>query len=117
MKPAPRASWRQIAWLFVALAWTTLPALAQEQSAPDPADSLTGTIFRWLNFALVMGGIIYLIRKLGAPYFRQNAHSISRSIRQAAEERAAAERELNEISQKLAKINLEIQDMRRTSGE
>jgi len=116
MKPAPRICWRQAASLFIALAWTTLPALAQEQSAPDPADSLTGTIFRWLNFALVMGGIIYLIRKVGAPYFRQNARSISQSIRRAAEERAGAERELNEISQKLAKINLEIQDMRRTAA-
>ena len=55
------------------LAWTALPALAQEQSAPDPADSLAGTIFRWLNFALVVGGIAYLIRKVGAPYFRENA--------------------------------------------
>ena len=55
------------------LACTALPALAQEQSAPDPADSLAGTIFRWLNFALVFGGIVYLIRKVGAPYFRENA--------------------------------------------
>ncbi len=120
MKLAPRTQWRQIGTSMVVglmvLAWTALPALAQEQSAPDPADSLTGTIFRWLNFALVMGVIIYLIRKLGAPYFRQNAQSISQSIRRAAEERAAAERELNEVSQKLAKIDLEIQDMRRTAA-
>jgi F-type H+-transporting ATPase subunit b len=120
MKLAPRSQWRQIGTSMVAglmaLAWTALPALAQEQSAPDPADSLTGTIFRWLNFALVMGVIIYLIRKVGAPYFRQNAQAISQSIRQAAEERAAAERELNEVTQKLAKIDLEIQDMRRTAA-
>jgi F-type H+-transporting ATPase subunit b len=120
MKLAPRTQWRQIGTSMVVgltvLAWTALPALAQEQTAPDPADSLTGTIFRWLNFALVMGVIIYLIRKVGAPYFRQNAQAISQSIRQAAEERAAAERELNEVSQKLAKIDLEIQDMRRTAA-
>jgi F-type H+-transporting ATPase subunit b len=120
MKLAPRTQWRQIGTSMVVglmvLAWTALPALAQEQTAPDPADSLTGTIFRWLNFALVMGVITYLIRKVGAPYFRQNAQAISQSIRQAAEERAAAERELNEVSQKLAKIDLEIQDMRRTAA-
>ena len=120
MKLAPRTQWRQIGTSVVVglmvLACTALPALAQEQNAPDPADSLTGTIFRWLNFALVMGVIIYLIGKVGAPYFRQNAQAISQSIRQAAEERAAAERELNEVSQKLAKIDLEIQDMRRTAA-
>jgi F-type H+-transporting ATPase subunit b len=130
MKPAERWGRREFAYSLglgaraavrltaglALLAWTTLPALAQEQSAPDPADSLTGTIFRWLNFALVMGVIIYLISKVGAPYFRQNAQAISQSIRQAAEERAAAEHELNEISQKLAKIDVEIQQMRRTAA-
>ena len=116
MKTAPRASWRQIAYLLIVLACAALPALAQEQGAPDPADSLTGTVFRWLNFALVMGGIIYLIRKGGAPYFRQNAQAISHSIHQAAKERADAERELNEVSQKLAKIDAEIQEMRRTAA-
>jgi F0F1-type ATP synthase membrane subunit b/b' len=116
MKMARRASWRQIASFFIVLAWTALPALAQEQGAPDPADSTAGIIFRWLNFALVMGGIIYLIRKMGAPYFRQNAQAISQSIRQAADERAAAERELNEVSQKLAKVDVEIQELRRTAA-
>ena len=128
MKAARRGGWRErrsilgvgpvvrLAGVLVMLAWTALPARAQEQSAPDPADSLAGTIFRWLNFALVAGGIAYLIVKMGAPYFRENAQAISRSIRQAADERAAAERELNEVSQKLAKIDLEIQDLRKTAA-
>jgi F-type H+-transporting ATPase subunit b len=105
------AGW-SVAGLAV-LVCTALPALAQEQSAPDPADSLAGTIFRWLNFALVFGGIAYLIRKVGVPYFRENAKSISNSIRRAADERAGAERELNEASEKLARIDGEIQEMRR----
>jgi F-type H+-transporting ATPase subunit b len=116
MKRVRRGRGLEVAYRFVAglaaLAWTALPAQAQEQSAPDPADSLAGTIFRWLNFALVVGGIAYLIRKLGAPYFRENAKSIANSIRQAADERAGAERELNEASEKLARIDREIQDMR-----
>jgi F-type H+-transporting ATPase subunit b len=107
---ATSSSVRMIVSLAV-LAWTALPALAQEQGAPDPADSVAGSIFRWLNFALVLGAIIYLIRKAGAPYFRQNAQAIGQSIRQAAEERAAAERELSEATQKLATIDREIQAM------
>ncbi len=67
---------RVIASLAV-MALTALPALAQEQSAPETsADSVTGSVYRWLNFALVVGGIVYFIRKVGAPYFRQNAQSI-----------------------------------------
>jgi len=116
MRRGQHTGWRYAATSLLVLGWTALPALAAEQSAPDPADSVAGLVFRWLNFALVVGGIVYFIRKVGAPYFRQNAQAIGQSIRQAAEERAAAERELNEASQKLAKINLEIQDLRRAAA-
>ena len=115
MRRKQRKHWLQIAAFAAGFLVTTLPALAQEQSAPDPADSLTGTIFRWLNFALVIFGLGYLIRKAGAPFFRENAKAIGQSIRQAGEERAAAERELNELTQRLAKIDAEIAEMRRAA--
>ena len=76
-----------------ALALTSLPLLAQE-AAPDPTDLPVGTLFRWLNFVLVFGGIAYLIVKMGAPYFRTSAQAISGAIQEAAETRAAAAREL-----------------------
>ena len=90
------------------------PLLAQE-TAPDPADTATGTIFRWLNFLLVMGGIAYLIGKFGAPYFRSHAAGIAKSIRDAAEMRAASERELREVDERVASLNLEIQELRRVA--
>jgi F-type H+-transporting ATPase subunit b len=90
------------------------PLLAEE-AAPDPADTPVGTIFRWLNFLLVMGGIAYLIGKFGAPYFRSHAEGISKSIREAAEMRAASERELREVDERVASLNLEIQELRRVA--
>ena len=36
---------------------------------PSPADSSTGWVFRWLNFAIVLAIVIYALRK-AAPYFR-----------------------------------------------
>jgi F0F1-type ATP synthase membrane subunit b/b' len=116
MKSQQRSQWRQIAvTLLIAVACTALPALAQEQSAPDPADSTAGTIFKWLNFVVVFGGIAYLIRKVGAPYFRQNAQSIGQSIRQAADERTRAQQQLNEVTQKIAGIDSEIREMRKAA--
>jgi F0F1-type ATP synthase membrane subunit b/b' len=91
------------------------PLLAAEEAAPDPADTATGTIFRWLNFLLVMGGIAYLIGKFGAPYFRSRAEGIAKSIRDAAEMRAASERELREVDERVASLNLEIQELRRVA--
>ncbi len=91
------------------------PLLAAEEAAPDPADTAMGTIFRWLNFLLVMGGIAYLIGKFGAPYFRSHAAGIAKSIRDAAEMRAASERELREVDERVASLNLEIQELRRVA--
>jgi F-type H+-transporting ATPase subunit b len=91
------------------------PLLAAEEAAPDPADTATGTIFRWLNFLLVMGGIAYLIGKFGGPYFRSHAEGIAKSIRDAAEMRAASERELREVDERVASLNLEIQELRRVA--
>jgi F0F1-type ATP synthase membrane subunit b/b' len=117
MKSDRRWHWPQIiATFLLTVAWTALPALAQEQSAPDPADSTAGTIFKWLNFAIVFGGIAYLVAKAGGPYFRQHAQSISQSIRQAAEERARAQQELNDVTQKLAHIDSEVQEMRKAAA-
>jgi F-type H+-transporting ATPase subunit b len=87
------------------------PAVAQEGEA-SPADSPTGWIFRWLNFALVFGGIAYAIGKWGAPYFRQQAEEISRKIAEGARAREAAERQRREIQAKLAGLEDEINRLR-----
>jgi F0F1-type ATP synthase membrane subunit b/b' len=102
--------------IAVTLALTSLPLLAAEEAAaPDPAEMPVGTLFRWLNFLLVFGGIGYMVVKLGAPYFRGNARQISGAIKQATETRAAAERELREAEQRTAALNLTIQDLRRAA--
>ncbi len=108
-------------WLFcevlvaglLMLFFAALPVLAAEDNTPDPTNTPAGTIFRWLNFALVMGGIVYLVGKSGAPYFRAHARSISNATREASDARAAADRELREVDQRVAALNLTIQDLRR----
>jgi len=92
----------------------SLPALAQENS-PDVTSTPLGTVFRWLNFALVFGGLAYVVGKYGAPYFRGRAQAINKAIEEANQTRAAAERELREASQKMAGIETEIEQERRTA--
>jgi F-type H+-transporting ATPase subunit b len=94
--------------------WAALPALAQEGS-PDASTTPVGILFRWLNFILVIGALAYLIVKFGGPYFRGNAESIARSIAEAAERRAAAERELQAATEKLAGVAREIQEEHRAA--
>ena len=118
MKTVPgRWSWVRAAVFRFGLALfgvASLPALAQE-SSPDAASMPIGTVFRWLNFLLVVGALAYLIGKFGAPYFRGRAQSIAQAIGEANQTRSAAERELREAAEKLAAVQSEIEQERRTA--
>lgn len=87
------------------------PALAQEGEG-SPADSPTGWVFRWLNFAIVFGAIGYAMVKYAAPVFRRHADEISRQIAEGARAREAAERQRKEIEAKLAGLEAEVAEMR-----
>jgi F0F1-type ATP synthase membrane subunit b/b' len=106
-----RSFCRALGCAAVFLLWAASPALAQEGET-SPADSPIGWIFRWLNFALVFGGIAYAIWKWGAPYFRQQAEEISRKIAEGVRAREAAERQRHEIQAKLAGLEDEIKRLR-----
>jgi F0F1-type ATP synthase membrane subunit b/b' len=66
---------------------------------------------------LVAGGFAYVLKKFGAPYFRGHARSISQAIQEAAEARAAAEREVAQADQRLANLQTEIEGLRRAAKQ
>jgi F0F1-type ATP synthase membrane subunit b/b' len=94
------------------LFFTVLPVLAAEGAEPNPADSTTGLIFRWLNFLIVFGGIAYLIAKYGGAFFRGNAKQIAASIVEASSAKAEANRELREVETKLERLDRAVAEMR-----
>jgi F0F1-type ATP synthase membrane subunit b/b' len=89
-----------------------LPAFAAEGAEPNPADSSAGMIFRWLNFALVFGGIGYLIAKHGGAFFTANARAISASIREGTAAKEEADRQLREVDAKIAGLDQEVAELR-----
>ena len=93
----------------------TLPALAAEGAEPNPADSPAGLIFRWLNFALVFGGIAYLIAKHGGAFFGANAKAISASIREGAAAKEEATRQLQEVETKISRLDQEVTTLRESA--
>jgi F0F1-type ATP synthase membrane subunit b/b' len=95
--------------IFFAVA---LPVLAAEGAEPDPADSTTGLIFRWLNFLIVFGGIAYLIAKYGGAFFKGHAKEIAASIVQGSEAKAEAEHELHEVVVKIEHLDQDVAEMR-----
>lgn len=86
------------------------PVLAQEGET-SPAESATGQIFRWLNFAIIFGLIVYGLRKAG-PYFRSRSEEISRRIAEGTRAREAAEKQRRQAQAKLAGIENEVAELR-----
>jgi F0F1-type ATP synthase membrane subunit b/b' len=87
-----------------------LPAMAAD--APSPGAAATGEVFRWLNFALVFGGIAFLIARHGGGFFRSNAQAIAADIRESSAAKAEAERELQGAESKLSGLKDEIGGLR-----
>jgi F-type H+-transporting ATPase subunit b len=86
------------------------PALAQENQ-PSAADSATGWLFRWINFAIVLALIVYAFRK-AAPKFRSRQEEISRQIQEGTRAREAAEQKQREVQAKMAGIDKFVAEMR-----
>jgi F-type H+-transporting ATPase subunit b len=107
-----RRSFSVVAGALVIFFLTTIPMLAAEGAEPNPADSSAGLIFRWLNFALVFGGITYLIKKHGRAFFGANAKAIASSITEAQAAKSAADRELSEVNAKISRLDQEVAELR-----
>jgi F-type H+-transporting ATPase subunit b len=92
------------------LLFTVLPVLAEE-GQPSAADSPTGWIFRWINFAIVLALVIYGFGK-AAPHFRARAEEISERIAEGTRARERAERQRAEAEAKLAGVEKEVAELR-----
>jgi len=69
-------------------------------------------IFKWINFAIVAGVIVWVFGKLLPPVFRKKADAISSAIKNAASAKAAADAELREAEAKLANLEKEVAELR-----
>jgi F-type H+-transporting ATPase subunit b len=107
---------RMIAGGTAAIFSIAAPVFAAAEGSPLPADSTAGWIFRWVNFAIVAGLIIYLIRKVGSPQLKERAKEIGAEIQQASELRNMAERERDEAGKRLSNVAKEIEELREIAG-
>ncbi len=110
----PRRWWLSLALslLLLATAGVVTHAFAAEGGEQNAAEEPVGTVFRWLNFALVFGAAGYLIVKHAPAWARRRAGAISASIAEAAAAQAAAEQELREAEGKLNRLDQEVAELR-----
>lgn len=85
-------------------------AFAAEEGAPA-AEGPT-EIFKWINFAIVAIGLVWVFARKGGPWFRGNAQNISSAITKAQAAKAEADSQLKHAEQRLARLEEEIRALR-----
>ena len=106
-----RRSWLLTSNLTLFLLLTATSVWAAGEGNQSPADSPTGTVFRWLNFAIVAGVLGFVIRKRMLPALRRRAEGIRRAIAEGGEAKAEAEEQLRSIEARLARLDEEVAAM------
>jgi F-type H+-transporting ATPase subunit b len=69
-------------------------------------------IWSWANFAILAGGLGYLTKKYGGPWFASRSLAIRKGIADAEQIRAAAEGRAAEVDRKLAGLHPEIESLK-----
>jgi F-type H+-transporting ATPase subunit b len=96
--------------LFLVVFCTTLTAHAAEEGGA--ANERAKEIFKWINFAIVAGVIIWVFGKVLPPKFRSNANKISSAISNATATKTEADRQLREAEMRLANLQKEVAELR-----
>jgi F0F1-type ATP synthase membrane subunit b/b' len=107
---AARKSAGSLARFALFFFFVSAPVFAEE-GQPSLADAPVGQVFRWINFAIVLGLLMYGFSK-AIPYFRAHAAEISQKIAEGARAREAAEKRRAEAQAKLANIGTDVAELR-----
>lgn len=103
------------AWIaasaVAAVLFLTLTARAAEEGGAGGAEAAT-EIFKWINFAIVAGALLWVCLKKAPGFFRGRAEAISSAITKAGSAKAAAEAQLREAEMKLANLEKEVAELR-----
>jgi F-type H+-transporting ATPase subunit b len=107
-------SFLRVASVLVVLVCVAISAHAAEEGGKASAEHAT-EIFKWINFAIVAGVILWFFGKVLPAKFRANAETISSAITKATAAKAAADAQLREAETKLANLQKEVAELRALS--
>ncbi len=100
--------------LFVALCLAGA-VRAEEQTTTDQKTVAAQELFKWINFAIVAGGVIWLFAKVLPPVFRGRSEAISSAIAKATAAKNEADALLRDAERKLASMEKEVAELRATA--
>jgi F-type H+-transporting ATPase subunit b len=89
-----------------------LTAHAAEEGGAAAGSETATEIFKWINFAIVAGAVLWLCLKKAPGFFRGRAEAIGSAITKAGSAKAAADAQLHEAETKLANLQKEVAELR-----
>lgn len=116
MKP-----WACAAIVLLGLVYTPAGAQQPESEAKRLEESAGVTehgpnvFWGWVNFALLAGGLGYLIKKNAGPYFAKRSLEIRKGMVEAEAARQESDAKVAEVARRLAHLQDEIEAMRRNA--
>ena len=84
-------------------------------SAAEEGGSAAGRateLFKWINFAIVLGVVLWAFRKKLPPVFRANAETIGSAITKAKAVKAEADKQLADAEAHLTRLDQEVSALR-----
>lgn len=100
---------RNIAFLILILTpFLLFMSSAEEPSASNSMDFLGKVI----NFLVLFGGLVYLLRKPLGNFLQKRADSLQSSMQEARDSRQKAELKLKEVESRLEKVDEEVKKIR-----
>ncbi len=93
----------------VSLLFAVSACAAEEGAASSGAAT---EIFKWINFAIVAGALLWVFGKKLPPVFRANAEKIGSAITKATAAKAEADRQLKDAELRLARLEEEVRALR-----
>jgi F0F1-type ATP synthase membrane subunit b/b' len=96
---------RSVAATVFAFAVMAGPVYAQESG--DATTTTTGYVFRWINFAIVIGVLGWLFSK-AVPALRKRSEGIAQKVAEGTRAREAAETEKRVVQEKLAHLDEDV---------
>ncbi len=103
--------------LSVASVWLALPFLLCFASPEGAASGLKDILGKTTNFAILLGGLAFLLRKPLRSFIEKKAAEISLSLDKAKSARLAALRRKGEAEERLARLEEEVARIKREAEE
>lgn len=91
-----------------------LPACVAHTAEPEGASH--ELLFKWFNFILLVGALAYFAHKPFRRYVAGRRRAIQAGIEESRQLRARADQQVNEINQRLARLEETVSTMRRQAA-